>query len=52
MTRVFRRPVPEPPLSRDEVQGLITIVMRIDQHTAEMRNYLLEEDDDEETEGA
>lgn len=47
-----RRPVPEPSLSPDEVQGLITIVMRIDQHTTETHSYLLdEEDDDEEAEG-
>jgi hypothetical protein len=45
---VFRRPAPEPLLSRDEVQGLITIVMRIDQRTEEMHSYLLEEGDDEE----
>lgn len=35
-------------LSPDEVQGLIAIVMRIDQRTAEMHSYPLEEDDDEE----
>ena len=35
----------------DEVRGLITMVMRIDQYTAEMRSYLLEEDDDEAAEG-
>ena len=48
---VFRRPALEPQLSDDEVRGLITIVMRIDQRTAEMHSYLLEEGDDEEEEG-
>ncbi len=50
--RMFRQPAPEPQLSQDKVRGLITIVMRIDQRTAEMHSYLLEEGDDEEEEGS